>query len=278
VFEKPLDALIAQAEKDPSMMSRLWAVEQLGAPTLEVGPRTLANLDARVTALTRVLASDGSYAVRAAAATSLGATGVERPKTALLRALQQPDSRVRAAAVEALGHFTKDQTVYSILAKALHDDSSYAVEAAAAKGLGKSGAPDAFDVLQAEALSKPEIHVWRATLSGLVATKNPKAAEILLSQARPGMPEPIRLSALAGLASLKDSVAQNHSFELTELVRAALHDPYYPVQEAGEELVGVYDLSQFEGDIQAQAREAPMAMQRDAAGKVLEQLRRQMSQ
>lgn len=44
------------------------------------------------------------------------------------------------------------------------------------------------------------------------------------------------------------------------------------MQEVAEELVGVFDLAQFEADIQMQAREAPMAMQRDAAKKVLEQL------
>jgi HEAT repeat protein len=168
--------------------------------------------------------------------------------------------------------YAKDQRVYSTLVNALHNDSSYAVEAAAAKGLGKSGVGEAFDVLQAEVLTKPEIHVMQATLSGLVATKNPKAVEILLAQAQPGVPERIRLSALAGLESLKEVVTPSQVPELAEVVRAALHDPFYFTQEAGEELVGVFSLSQFEADIQAEAQRAPMAMQRDPAQKVLEQL------
>jgi hypothetical protein len=158
---------------------------------------------------------------------------------------------------------------------ALHNDSSYAVEAAAAEGLGKSGVAEAFDVLQAEVLTKPEIHVMQAILSGLVATRNPKAVELLLAQAQPGVPERIRLSALAGLESLKDVVTSSQVPELTEAVRAALHDPYYFTQEAGEGLVGVFHLSQFEADIQAEAQGAPMAMQRDPAQKVLEQLHHQ---
>ena len=40
-FDKPVDVLIAEAERDPSMMSRLWAVQQLGTTTL-------AEPDARV--------------------------------------------------------------------------------------------------------------------------------------------------------------------------------------------------------------------------------------
>jgi aminopeptidase N len=270
-FDQPVDALIAEAEKDPSMMSRLWAVQQLGTTTL-------ANPDARVEALTRVLGTDEFYGVRVAAANSLGSIGVERATAALLSALQQPDSRVRTEVCEALGHLSKDQAVYSALVKALHNDSSYAVEAAAAKGVGKSGAAQAFDVLQAEALTKPEIHVMQATLRGLAATKNPKAVEILLAQALPGVPEQIRLSALDGLESLKEAVAPNQVPELTEVVRAALHDPYYVTQEAGQELVGVFNLTQFEADIQAAAQGAPMAMQREPAQQVLEQLHRSAKQ
>jgi aminopeptidase N len=267
-FDKPVDALIAEAEKDPSMMSRLWAVQQLGATPL-------GDADARVDALARVMGADDFYAVRAAAATSLGSIGTERAKTALLAAWQRQDSRVRTAAVGALGSFSKDPAVYSVLVEALHSDTSYAVEAVAARQLGKSGAAQAFDVLQAEALTDPEVHVMQGTLAGLVATKDPRAVDILLAHARPGTPERIRLSALAGLESLKDAVAQNHAQEMVDVVRAALHDPFYPIQEVGEELVGVFGLAQFEADVQTEAHGAPMAMERDPAQKVLEQLHHQ---
>ena len=40
-FDKPVDALIAEAEKDPSMMSRLWAVQQLGTVRLPNRMRAL---------------------------------------------------------------------------------------------------------------------------------------------------------------------------------------------------------------------------------------------
>jgi aminopeptidase N len=267
-FDKPVNVLIAEVEKDPSMMSRLWAAQQLGTTTL-------ANPDARVAALAEVLGNDGFYGVRAAAATSLGSIGTEKAKATLLSALQQPDSRVRTAVFGALGNFSKDQAVYSVLVNALHDDSSYAVEAAAATGLGKSGIAQAFDVLQAEVMANPELHVMQATLAGLAATKDPRAAAILLAQAQPGVPERIRLSALASLKSLKEAVTRNHMPELIEVVRAALHDPFYLTQRSGEELVGVFNLTQFEPDIQAEAQGAPMAMQRDPAKQVLKQLRHQ---
>jgi len=266
-FDKPVDALIAEGEKDPSMMSRLWAAEQLSA-------RKQADSDPIVAALTRVLTNDLFYGVRAAAAASLGSVGTGEAKSALLSALQQPDSRVRTAVVQALGHFSADQTVYEALINTLHNDASYAAEAAAAANLGRSGRAQAFDVLQAEAATKPEVHVMQATLRALAATKDAKAAAILLAQAQPGVPERFRMSALAGIEGLKDAVARDHSQELVEVVRAALHDPFLPVQEIGIDLVGFFVLAQFQPDIQAEAQSAPMAQDREAAQQVLEQLRR----
>ncbi|MFZ0924735.1 MAG: M1 family aminopeptidase [Candidatus Acidiferrales bacterium] len=271
-FDKPVDALMAEAERDPSMMSRLWAVQQLGASTNASAHGTT---DARVAGLARVLGADEFYAVRAAAATSLGNMETEHAKAALLSALKQPDSRVRTAAVEALGNFSKDHAVYDALINILHNDASYAAEAAAAEDIGKSGAADAFDVLQAEAAAKPEVHVMQATLAGLAATKDPRAVAILLAQAQPGVEERIRLSALAGLAGLKDEIEREHAreLELAEVVRGALGDPYLPVRMAGERLAGAFDLTQFRSDIQTDA-DAPLIMQRALAQKVLEQLHR----
>jgi aminopeptidase N len=264
-FDKPLEALIAEAKKDPSMMSRLWAVQQLGT-------MTHADADTRIGTLAHVLGTDAFYGVRSAAATALGKVGTDRAKTALLSALQQPDSRVRATVVEALGSFSRDRAVYNALVDALRGDLSYAVEAAAAVELGKSGVAEAFDVLRAEAVAKPEVHVMAATLKGLAATKDPRAAEILLAQAQPGISERIRLSALAELGRLKEAIEQDHGPELVEAVRAALHDSFLPVRQAGKQLVADFNLTQFQADIRTEAQDGAMAFERELAQRVLEQL------
>jgi aminopeptidase N len=264
-FDQPLDALIAQAEKDPAMMGRLWAVQQLGTSKN-------ADPDVRVKALVQVLGSDEFYAVRAAAATALGNIATDQASAALLSSLQQPDGRVGAAVVTALGNCRKDDAVYKALVDRIDNDSSYAVQAAAAQQLGKSGAGHAFDVLQAKAATKPEVHLMIAILNGLAATKDPRAAKILLAEAQPGVPERIRLNALAALAGLKGTVQQNQLQELAEVVRAALHDPFFPIQEAGEELAGAFHLIQFKEEIQKEAQDAPTFMQRDPAREVLVQL------
>jgi aminopeptidase N len=264
-FDKPEGALIAEAEKDPAMMSRLWAVQQLGETTL-------ANPDERVEALAQVLGTDGFYAVRAAAATSLSSIGTGKAKATLLSALQQSNSQVRKAAVRGLGKFSQDPVVYTALVNTLHNDASYAAAAAAAGAIGRSGVSGAFEALQAEAATMPETHVMQATLGGLVATKDARAAAILLAQARPGVPEQIRVGALSGLPRLKDTIEHDHLQDLVEVVRAALHDPYLPVRETAWDIVGAFHLIQFQADIQTEAQSAPMMQDRDAAQKILEQL------
>jgi aminopeptidase N len=263
-FKQPVNALIAEAEKDPSTMSRLSAVQQLSTTMPE-------DTDARVDALAHVLAADSFYAVRAAAAGALGRIGTDKAKGILLSQLEQADSRVRAAIVEALGNFSRDPAVFSVLRKQLQEDPSYAVQAAAAKGLGRSGMEQAFDVLRAETQATPELHVFQATLRALAATKDARAAELLLALAQPGQPLRIRVSALAGLENLKDQVAKDSS-PLSSAVEAALHDPFFPLREIGEELVGALALSQFEPELESEAQKAPMAMERDAARRALEQL------
>jgi len=260
-FAEAPDALIAQAAKDPAMMSRLWAVGELGK---ERG----TNKERSVAALKHALGEDGFYGVRTAAAAGLGRLGTGEAKAALLAALRQSDSRVRTAVVQGLGNFPKDRPVYAALVDMLRNDSSYAAEAAAAEALGRSGAAGAFEVLQRQAALQPEVHVMRATLEGLVATQDPRAVAILFAQAQPGTPERIRVSALAGLAKLKQAVGTAHARELIGVVQAALQDPYLPVREAGVELAGVFDLEQFRADIQKDA-DAPLDTQRELAQKVL---------
>ncbi|MGH9725829.1 MAG: hypothetical protein ACRD41_12260, partial [Candidatus Acidiferrales bacterium] len=135
--------------------------------------------------------------------------------------------------------------------------------------------PQAFDLLRQEIAKNPELHVMQGALGGLVATKDPRAVEILLAQAQPGVAERVRLSALSDLESVKAEVKTTQMPELAETVKSALHDPFYLTREAGEELVGVYGLTQFEPEIQSEAQDAPMAMQRDAARQALNQLHRQ---
>jgi aminopeptidase N len=264
-FEQPLQAMIEAALNDPSMMSRLWAVQRLGAIKD-------TNSDARVDALTRVLSQDRFYGVRAAAATSLGGILESRAKAALLSALHQSDSRVRVAVVSGLGSYAKDSAVFAALVDSLHNDSSYAVEAAAAEQIGKSRSADAVDILKAAATGNPDVHVMLVILDALAATGDPRAADVLLTEAQPGTPKRVRLRALTRLATMKTTEGLAHSQQLIAVTKAALRDPFFSIQEAGEDIVGTFRLVEFRSDVEREAHGAPTMMQRDAASRVLQQM------
>ncbi len=267
VFPQPAAALIAAAERDPEMMSRLAAVQQLGAQ-----PAAAAEA---VAALQRVLQADAFYAVRSAAAAALAQLGGAPAQAALLAALapaRQPDSRVRAAVARALGRVAGKPAVYAALVRALHADPSYAAEAAAATGIGRSGNPGAFAVLQAEVTPGREIHVMQAALAALAATRAPAAAAVLLAYARPGEPERVRIAALGALAALPPALAGADRSALAAAVRGAVRDPYLPTRQGGEKLAGEFHLTQFTPEVQADAA-APLVIQRDFARQILAQLR-----
>ncbi len=160
------------------------------------------------------------------------------------------------------------------LIDALRDDASYAVQAAAARELGKSGGGARIvAALQAKAAMRPEQHVMKATLAGLAASKDPGAVGVLLSLAQPGVPEQPRSGAMEGLATLGAAVAPAQEPQLSEVARAALHDPSSGTRQAAEELIGALRLSEFQADLEQEARGAAMIMQRESAQKALAQLK-----
>ncbi len=265
-FDQSPDALAARALEDTSMMSRLSAVQQLGADSS-------APPESRLGTLAHVLDNDPFYAVRAAAAAALGTVGTDRARAVLLSALKQPDSRVRTAVVEALGRLSTDDEVETALIDTLHGDASYAVQAAAAREVGKTRETRGFEALRAKASMRPELHVMKATLAGLAASKDPGAVEVLLSLAQPGVPEQIRSSAIEGLATLGAAVAPGQEQRLAEVARAALHDPFFGTQQAAAELIGALHLREFQADLERDARGAAMIMQRESAQKALAQLK-----
>jgi hypothetical protein len=145
------------------------------------------------------------------------------------------------------------------------------VKAAAAEEIGAAGHAGGFQILQAEEAAEPEMHVMEGVLAGLAATRDRRAAAIVLAKAQPGVPERVRLSALAGLAALKGVVEMDHRQELTATVGAALEDPFLPVRQMGEQLAGEFRLVQFEGEIEKDLT-APLILARESARRVLEQL------
>lgn len=234
-FREPVAALIAQAERDGSMRSRLWAVEQLGT-----AHRT--GTDDVVSALDGILQKDPFYGVRTAAATSLGEIGGAAAAHALQDALSQPDDQVRAAAAAALGGLRSDPSVFLTETRLLRTDPSYAVQATAATAIGHSGNPAAFDVLSTRVDPTWDEHLVEAILDAIAATRDPRAAGLLFTWARPGIPERERDTALAALTSSHIGLTNDLERQLLLIVRAAQHDPVQSTRAAGAQLARAYAL------------------------------------
>jgi HEAT repeat protein len=164
-----------------------------------------------------------------------------------------------------------DSDAYAALVSALRADSSYAVEAAAARGIGQSRSANAEPVLAAEVRTGRDVHVLTAVLAALAATRDPRAASVLLDAAQPGVPEGVRASALGDLASMKDSVPGEDSARVIAAARAALDDPVMSVRLSGEELAGAFGLVQFRAQV-ARDADAPLVIQSRLAQHVLHEL------
>jgi aminopeptidase N len=264
-FPQSLSALAAAATGDPCMTARLSAAADLGnVPSPDAVAASAV--------LREVLANDPFHGVRIAAAAALAELRTSEARESLHEAMHQQDSRVRAAAASALGRLTTDPGSFAALTDALHRDPSYAVRAAAALSVGQSGMPTAFDHLQAERAANPEIHVASALEGALAATGDARAAMVLLSDARPGMPVRLRLSALAALPALREAVEREHAQELARLVSGALHDSYLPLEQVAEHLVVAFRLIQLEPELAANATDAPTLWQRTLSQRSLNQL------
>ena len=265
IFTKTNEELSAQAQNDPYMMSRLWATKQLGI-------HSKTDNDCCVMALTNVLNRDTFYGVRIEAASSLGQGKSDQAKRALLSALNQSNSKVRAATISAMSNFLSDQAVLEAVIEAIRDDPSYAVQAAAAEQLGHSVSPNALDILRTALGAAKDRHVTIGVLNGLAAIKNPQAAHIVFSYAKPGAPERIRLVALTRLPALKEMLPPADANAVSDTVSAALDDSYLQIHEMAVHLVDAFRLKKFRPVIERDARSAVIADDRVYAQHVLEHL------
>ncbi|MEZ5039754.1 MAG: M1 family metallopeptidase [Saprospiraceae bacterium] len=124
-FKKTKEALLFQAKKD-TVMGRLWAVQQLSAHLDD--PKVLDFLK-------KCVQEDPFWAVRREALQTL-AKAEQAISPILENALQDRHSRVRAAALNALGDLRQDQW-HATFKKVYETDSSYVVQAEAVRALGK---------------------------------------------------------------------------------------------------------------------------------------------
>ena len=216
-FDRPEELLLAQLHED-EMTGRVDAVEALGRKGTPTG----------VAALIETLRKDTFWAVQAAAATALGETRSAAARTALLEALEHPESKVRAAAARALGAWRADDEVGRALALVIQKDSSYLAAGNAAAALGRTRARNAATELKKALQRDSQREVIRiSALTGLAALQDERQLPLILDMARPGAHQRVRSAALSRAADLARNLPPEQRRPVREVAEETLRDPLY---------------------------------------------------
>ncbi len=142
------------------------------------------------------------WGVRAECASALGHIRARECFAALVENVTTKHPKVRRAVVDALGRFKTTAAAEALKPRALKDES-YLVEAEAARALGKTKQPAAFDTLL-DVLDRPSwADVVRVgAIDGLAALRDDRGAPHVLARTRYGQPNRARRAAILAVPKL----------------------------------------------------------------------------
>lgn len=206
--------------KAPPDMLRRQLAEGSTARARWLAAQALAKSDDPVTiqALARRLEDEKEFwGVRSESADALGRIRARECFEALTKALAIKHPKVRRAVVDAIGRFRTTAAVEALKPKALRDES-YLVEAEAARALGKTRQPAAFEVLL-DVMDRPswaEV-IAAAAIDGLAALRDDRALPHLYARTRYGHPSRVRRAAALAIPKLAtDRRAREHLEDLLD--------------------------------------------------------------
>ncbi len=189
----PADMLRAQLAAGKDGRARWLAAQALGQVDDPVTVEALA---------ARLHDEREFWGVRAESAEALGRLRGKESFSALEVGLRAAHPKVRRAVVDALGRF-KTLASAELLRPIALEDPSYVVEAEAARALGKTRQPSAFETLL-DLLERPSwADVIRVgAIDGLAALRDERAVPHLLARTRYGQPNRARRAAILALPKI----------------------------------------------------------------------------
>jgi aminopeptidase N len=222
-FERSDEEVAYQLINDNDVMGRMLAAVELKARRTEVAARALSESVVR----------DRFWAVRVEAAKALSAFGIQSSRAGLLEAVKDKDSRVRREAIKGLNAL-KDEKLADVFIGTIKNDPSYFAIAEAAKALGQTGSPRAFEVLSEAIKQESWQGIVRAgAITGLASLKDPRAIDAGLKYIVAGNPPAVRMAAI----ELLSEVGKGNE-KAFELLIAALHDPSVQIQFTAIQALG----------------------------------------
>ncbi|MBM2825940.1 MAG: hypothetical protein HW403_4 [Dehalococcoidia bacterium] len=219
-FRKPKEMLIFQVKNSEDAVGRIEAVRALGR---DASPEA-------VEALKESLMKDGFWAVQSEAAKALGSIRSATALDALREGLSVSHPKARRAVVAALGEF-KDEAAVDALLGPLAGDESYFVEAEAARSLGKTRSPRAFEAIQGTLAKDSFVDIIRATaFDGFAELKDERAVPIAMEYSQYGRHPNARSLAVACLGRLGDLAEGEKKDKIVDRLIELLDDPWLRVK------------------------------------------------
>jgi aminopeptidase N len=190
--QKANDWWEAQLFKAAGIAERIRAIEHLSA----------AKTDKNRELIAKSLATDTFYGVRIEAAKALSKMKGNIARDALVKAIAQPNPKVRNVCIDNLAQFRNDKQVITALKKKLAaGDESYKAEAATISSLSRVGEKPPVDLL-INSLKKPSHRdaIRLAALRSLAQSTEPKVLDVLVEWTKRGKPLTCRTEACKHLA------------------------------------------------------------------------------
>ncbi|MFO0737018.1 MAG: M1 family aminopeptidase [Labilithrix sp.] len=207
-LKAPADMLRNQLAKAPTARGRWLAAAALSRID---DPPTISALAARLHD------DEEAWMVRVECAEALGKIRARECFDVLVKGLEITHPKVRRAVCDALGRFKTADAVKALTPKALRDES-YLVEAEAARSLGKTRQPSAFETLL-DVLGRPSWAdvITSAAIDGLAQLRDDRALAHLYTRTRYGHPSRVRRAAALAIPKITtDRRAREHLEELLD--------------------------------------------------------------
>jgi aminopeptidase N len=195
-FPRPTVMLERQLARDDDILGRLEAAELLGSR--EGDGRAVA-------ALGRAIARDSAWAVRARAATALATyRGDSSAALMLMRATADRDSRVRSAALEAIGRSAVAEPLRDAVVERLRGiistDSSRYVRGSALVAYARLDSARALSVIEPVLARESWLDIERTqAIAALAELGSAEAWSLMMRYVAPGTSRRARLAAIAAL-------------------------------------------------------------------------------
>lgn len=231
-LEYPVQELKTQLKYDPDVTSRIYAAEAL----VKQGGLDVINV------LSEALKNDPFWGVRAEAAKQLGKLKLQQAVPALITGLQDENTKVRRAVLEALSNFKTEESYQAVKEVAQQGDASYYTEATALRMLGKMATgnlkekeQEVIELFQEglENRSSWNEVVRGGIIGGLSYMKTSETAMgIILLYTYSKVPQPLRLSAIRALGTVSTGQEQSQVETIIEQLDALSGESFFLTQVA----------------------------------------------